>query len=119
MGYSPAEKAFLISPNSLRSLPVFDAFITSMPKVLDFNFKMGNILLSTCLPLLVYCPSPQRYIHDGNHLPIYSLWLLKPHVRQSWLMSLNIILYKVFDSIDSFDSNFDFIVSIHTILSRL
>ncbi len=95
MGYSPAEKAFLISPNSLRGLPVFNAFITSMPKVLDFNFKMGNILLTTCLPLLVYCPSPQRYIHDGNHLPVYSIWLLKPHVRQSWLMSLNIILYKV------------------------
>ena len=95
MGYSPSEKAFLISPNNLRGLPVYNAFITSMPKVLDFNFKMGNILLSTCLPLLVYCPSPDRYIHDGNHLPVYSLWLLKPQVRLSWLMSLNIILYKV------------------------
>lgn len=96
LGYSPAEKTFLILPNHLRLLPVFSAFITAMPKVLDFNHKMGNILLSTCIPLLIYCPSPQRYVHESNHLPLYSIWLLNSHVRQSWLMSVLIIMYKVF-----------------------
>jgi hypothetical protein len=129
LGYSPTEKTFLITPSNLRSLPVFSAFITAMPKVLDFNHKMGGILLSTCIPLLVYCPSPQKYLHDAsffsnsassstshhhfsshhghhshhghsaisrrNFLPFYSLYLLKSHVRQSWLTSVLIILYKV------------------------
>ena len=95
LGYSPVEKSFLILPNHLRSLPVFSAFITAMPKVLDFNYKMGNILLSTCIPLLIYSPSPQRYVHESNQLPLYSLWLLNSHVRQSWLMSVLIIMYKV------------------------
>ena len=130
LGYSPTEKAFLIPPSYLRSLPVFSAFITAMPKVLDFNHKMGGILLSTCIPLLIYCPSPQKYLSDfsffsfsvssssshhhhsshhghhshghgghssssQHHLPFYSLYLLKSHVRQSWLTSVLIILYKV------------------------
>ena len=128
LGYSPTEKTFLIPPSYLRSLPVFSAFITAMPKVLDFNHKMGGILTSTCIPLLIYCPSPQKYLNDasffsyysassssshhhhsshhGHHghghsqtsrniLPFYSLYLLKSHVRQSWLTSVLIILYKV------------------------
>lgn len=104
LGYSPVEKSFLILPNHLRNLPVFSAFITAMPKVLDFNYKMGNILLSTCIPLLIYCPSPQKYNHESNQLPLYSLWLLNSHVRQSWLMSVLIIMYKVcFLSLPSFN----------------
>ena len=95
LGYSSAEKTFLILPNHLRPLPVFSAFITAMPKVLDFNHKMGNILLSTFIPLLIYCPSPQRYAYETQHLPLYSIWLLNSHVRQSWLMSVLIIMYKV------------------------
>lgn len=88
----------MIPPHRLRSLPVFSAFATAMPKVLDFNHKMGTILLSTCLPLLTYCPSPQRYVHDSwtgqTHLPLYSLYHLKSHVRSSWLTAVLIILYK-------------------------
>lgn len=95
LGYSPSEKLFLIPPNYLRSLPVFSAFITSMPKVLDFNLSMGSILLGTYIPLLIYCPSPQKTAQEmSNHMPLYSLWMLKPHVRQSWLTSVMIILYK-------------------------
>lgn len=61
LGYSPSEKVFHVAPHNLRQLPVFNAFLTSMPKVLDFNMKMGTILLSTCLPLLIYAPSPIRF----------------------------------------------------------
>ncbi|RWS30132.1 protein unc-79-like protein [Leptotrombidium deliense] len=94
LGYSPTEKMFLITPSSLRNLPTFNAVIASMPKVLDFNYKMGTLLLTTCLPLLIYCPSPLRYISEASLSPHYSLWLLQPHVRRSWLMSVFIIMYK-------------------------
>ncbi|KAI1290734.1 Protein unc-79 -like protein [Halotydeus destructor] len=94
LGYSPSEKVFSISPAALRELPVFNAFITSMPKVLDFNMKMGNILLTTCLPLLIYAPSPQKYFQELVHAPLYSLWHLHPHQRQTWLMVVQIIMYK-------------------------
>ena len=73
-----------------------------MPKVLDFNLQMGNILLTSYVSLLIYCPSPQKAVQEvTNHLPLYSLWLLKPHVRQSWLTSVMIILYKVSSSLSA------------------
>lgn len=95
LGFSPTDKTFLVSAANLRSFPVFNAVITSMPKVLDFNFKMGTILLSTFIPLLIYCPSAHQYTPDLTKRPHYSIWSLQPHVRQSWLMSVMIILYKV------------------------
>jgi len=95
LGFSQIEKTFLISSSSLRNFPVFNAVITSMPKVLDFNFKMGSMLLSIFLPLLIYSPSHHKYNITSNHLPLYSIWLLQSHVRQSWLMSVFIIMYKV------------------------
>uniref|UniRef100_T1KYI8 Uncharacterized protein n=1 Tax=Tetranychus urticae TaxID=32264 RepID=T1KYI8_TETUR len=94
LGFSPSEKQFLVTAANLRTFPVFNAVIASMPKVLDFNFKMGNMLLSTFLPLLIFCPSSQKYVADLMVKPAYSLWLLQPHVRQSWLMSVLIVLYK-------------------------
>ena len=111
LGFSPSEKQFLITPNKLRKSPVFNAFITSLPKVLDFNHKMGNLLASTLIvPLLIYAPSPQRFIGDyfyhpfnGNtnvnanpntSMPYYSLFMLEPHCRESWLMSVQILMYK-------------------------
>ncbi|XP_067119858.1 protein unc-79 homolog isoform X2 [Centruroides vittatus] len=93
MGYSPTEKGFLIPPHKLRSSPVFNPFITSISKVLDFNFKMGTVLLQICLPVLIYCPSPQRYSHEPQP-PNYSLWLLHSYIRQSWLLAVMVIMYK-------------------------
>lgn len=109
LGFSPSEKQFLITPNKLRKSPVFNAVITSLPKVLDFNHKMGNLLSSTLIvPLLIYAPSPQRFIGDyfahpfnGNvnmnpntSMPYYSLFMLEPHCRESWLMAVQILMYK-------------------------
>ncbi|CAN8031368.1 unnamed protein product, partial [Ixodes persulcatus] len=93
LGYSQSEKGFLISPSKLRMSPVFNAFLVSMPKVLDYNFRIGSVLLSTCMPVLIYCPSPQRYSHE-HASPRYSLWLLDPPARHSWLMAVLVILYK-------------------------
>lgn len=95
LGYSPTDKSFLVSASNLRTFPVFNAVIASMPKVLDFNFNMGTMLLGTFLPLLLYCPSAHRYSADLTKKPHYSIWSLQPHVRQSWLMSVMIIMYKV------------------------
>lgn len=94
MGYSIARKNFLISASNLRLLPVFNAFLTSLPKVLDFNYSLGTILPDTFLPVLIYCPAPDNYHYDSMKNPTYSLWLLNPMVRQSWLMSVMTFLYK-------------------------
>jgi len=94
MGYSVARKNFLIAATNLRLLPVFSAYLTSLPKVLDFNYSLGTILLETCLPVLIYCPAPEDVQFDAIKVPNYSLWLLNPLMRQSWLMSVMVLLYK-------------------------
>ena len=63
-------------------------------QVLDKNFSLGNIILPVSMSLLQYCPSPQRYASDYQP-PNYSLWLLEPTNRLSWLQALCVILYKV------------------------
>ncbi|XP_023216123.1 protein unc-79 homolog [Centruroides sculpturatus] len=90
MGYSPTEKGFLIPPHKLRYI-LNDFYCNS--EILDFNFKMGTVLLQICLPVLIYCPSPQRYSHEPQP-PNYSLWLLHSYIRQSWLLAVMVIMYK-------------------------
>ena len=63
-------------------------------QVLDRNFALGNMILPVSMALLQYCASPQRYASDSQP-PNYSIWLLEPHVRRSWLTALLVILYKV------------------------
>lgn len=94
MGYSIARKNFLIPASNLRLLPVFNAFLTSLPKVLDFNYQLGSIILDTCLPVLIYCPATEDTQYDSIRTPTYSLWLLNPLMRQSWLLSVMAFLYK-------------------------
>lgn len=63
-------------------------------QILDYNFAMGNHLLTMCLSVLVCCPSPHKY--PSEHFPPnYSLWLLTPYCRHSWLQSTLVIMYKV------------------------
>lgn len=69
-------------------------FCFFLPQVLDKNFSLGNIILPVSLSLLQLCPSPQRYASDYQ-APTYSLWVLEPHIRRSWLNALLVILYKV------------------------
>ncbi|CAM1320186.1 UNC79 (predicted) [Pycnogonum litorale] len=93
LGYSTSERGFFIPPFRLRCSPVFNACISTLPKVLDRNLSIGMQMMSTWLPLLIYCPSPQRFANEYQPTN-YSLWLLDPHVRTSWLMSVLVILYK-------------------------
>ncbi|XP_050714372.1 protein unc-79 homolog isoform X4 [Eriocheir sinensis] len=92
MGFSPQERCFSVSPTRLRSSPVFNAFLSNLPHVLDHNFGMGTVLLPTCLPVLQFCAAPHRVV--DLRYPTYSLWCLQPHPRRYWLKSVLTFLYK-------------------------
>ncbi|XP_064117132.1 protein unc-79 homolog isoform X3 [Macrobrachium nipponense] len=92
MGFSPTEHCFSVSPARLRSSPVFNAFLSNLPHVLDHNFKMGTSLLPTCLPVLQFCAAPHRVV--DLRYPAFSLWCLQPHPRRYWLSSVLTFLYK-------------------------
>ncbi|XP_042883659.1 protein unc-79 homolog isoform X4 [Penaeus japonicus] len=92
MGFSPQERCFSISPARLRSSPVFNAFLSNLPHVLDHNFCMGISLLPSCLPVLQFCAAPHRVV--DLRYPTFSLWGLQPHARRCWLKSVLTLLYK-------------------------
>ncbi|XP_054711004.1 protein unc-79 homolog [Uloborus diversus] len=95
LGYSQnqGEGRFLLPPHKIRSSAIFSTFLLCMPKVLDNNFTMGNFLLPMCMSVLVCCPSPLKYPSE-HYPPTYSLWLLDPFCRHSWLQSTLVIMYK-------------------------
>nr|XP_045612898.1 protein unc-79 homolog isoform X4 [Procambarus clarkii] len=92
MGFSPQERCFSILPSKIRASPVFNAFLSNLPHVLDHNFSMGTLLLPTCLPVLQFCSAPHR-VADLRY-PGFSLWCLQPHPRKYWLKSVLTFLYK-------------------------
>lgn len=94
LGYNSNDKTFFIPPARMRSSPVFNSFVSTLPQVLDQNFRVGGTLLPLALTILQYCPAPSKNAGQRAH-PSYSLWYLEPHVRRTWLMSLIVILYKV------------------------
>ncbi|CAL1284324.1 unnamed protein product [Larinioides sclopetarius] len=91
--YNQGEGRFLLPPYKVRSSKVFSTFLMCMPKVLDYNFAMGNYLQTTFLSVLVSCPSPQRYPSE-HYPPSYSLWMLDSFCRHSWLQATLVIMYK-------------------------
>ncbi|XP_050313784.1 protein unc-79 homolog isoform X3 [Anthonomus grandis grandis] len=95
LGYSQTDRGIYLPPQSLRASPAFNVFLANLPQVMDQNHLMGRILFPTCLILLQYAPSP-FYISSSMDFqqPLYSLWVLEPHLRKNWLMSLVVILYK-------------------------
>ncbi|XP_071963470.1 protein unc-79 homolog isoform X2 [Antedon mediterranea] len=100
LGFSKTEKLFKIAPHQLRESSVFNAFIAGIAKVMDYNIKLGTKILPLVVELLKYCPSPQKTPHHRQHQD-YTLFFLEPHCRQSWLMTILVILYKY--DIDSAD----------------
>ncbi|VVC24664.1 Hypothetical protein CINCED_3A004663 [Cinara cedri] len=90
LGYNYNEKGFLLPPEKLRVLPVFNSFLSNLPQMLDQNFTMGHVIAPTALLLLQYCPSPEAHSINAT----YSLWFLEPMARKSWLMSVMVFLYK-------------------------
>ncbi|CAD5115352.1 DgyrCDS4332 [Dimorphilus gyrociliatus] len=93
LGYNQIEKSFSVPPYKLRNSAVFNAFLAGLPHVLDRNFALGNIIFPIAYLLLKYCASPQRYASDYQP-PNYTLWLLDPHCRLTWLQTFLVILYK-------------------------
>ena len=77
----------------VRSTPVFSAFVTGIPQVLDRNPDWGKEILPLTLQLLLFCPAPE--VVNKCRKPNYTLGILESHVRHSWLMTLLIYLYKV------------------------
>ncbi|XP_033097176.1 protein unc-79 homolog [Anneissia japonica] len=100
VGFSKLDKLFTIAPHQLRESSVFNAFIAGIAKVMDYNIKLGKKILPLVVELLKYCPSPQKTPHHRQHQD-YTLFFLEPHCRQSWLMTILVILYKY--DLDSMD----------------
>lgn len=79
---------------------MFNAFLANLPQMLDQNHVMGANILEAALHTLLYAPSTATVASansESSHNIIYSysLWRLEPHVRRSWLMSVEVIMYKV------------------------
>lgn len=88
------------SPLIDRTSSVFNAFLANLPQMLDQNHVMGANILEAALHTLLYAPSTATVASansESSHNIIYSysLWRLEPHVRRSWLMSVEVIMYKV------------------------
>lgn len=104
LGYSQIDRTFYVTPSRLRSSAVFNAFISTLPQMLDQNHLMGWSLLPTVFHVLLYSPSTAT-ISNANTEPglsinyNYSLWRLDPHLRRNWLMAVEVILYKVKNNI--------------------
>ena len=97
LGYSMSENSFLLGAYDLRRKPIFSSFLSALPDVLDLNLPVGALLLPTAFPILVYSPAGPRFVYQSDidsFTPNYSLWLLQPHLRLSWLNTLIVILYK-------------------------
>lgn len=79
---------------------MFNAFLANLGQMLDQNHVMGASILEAVLHTLLYAPSTATVASansESSHNIIYSysLWRLEPHVRRSWLMSVEVIMYKV------------------------
>lgn len=100
LGYSPIDRTFHITPSRLRSSAVFNAFISTLPQMLDQNHLMGWSLLPAVFHILLYSPSPATNSSANTEPGLtiaynYSLWRLSQHLRRNWLMAVEVILYKV------------------------
>ena len=76
-----------------RLFPVFHAYMAGIVQVLDQNQEWGNELLNLTLQLLLFCAAPKP--HKRTQTPEFSLICIPPFMRQTWLMALLVILYKV------------------------
>lgn len=97
-------KYFLIH----RTSSVFNAFLSTLPQMLDQNHLMGGSILEAVLHVLLYAPSNAPVASansESSHNIIYSysLWRLEPHVRRNWLMAVQVIMYKVYRALKETD----------------
>ncbi|MGH0150872.1 UNVERIFIED_CONTAM: hypothetical protein FKN15_018982 [Acipenser sinensis] len=93
LGYDQQEGCFMIAPQKMRTSTCFNAFIAGISLVMDYNIHMGKHLLPLVVQVLKYCTCPQLR-HYFQQPPRCSLWSLRPHIRQMWLKTLLVVLYK-------------------------
>ncbi|CAL8300323.1 unnamed protein product, partial [Boreogadus saida] len=93
LGFDQQEGCFMIAPQKMRTTTCFNAFIAGIAQVMDYNIGLGKQLLPLVVQVLKYCTCPQLR-HYFQQPPRCSLWALRPHIRQMWLKTLLVILYK-------------------------
>ena len=82
--------------NSSRRRPVFHAFIANVPKLVDYNFSLGTVLLPFFLSFLQFSTCSNASMQFYEHIAASNtLGRIDPSLRDSWLLTLIIILYKV------------------------
>ena len=100
-------------PSKIRSTPTVNAFLASLPQMLDYNFALGETLLLNTILVLQKLPFPPRYasswqqshtLMQESHLFQgcgFSLWYLEPSLRKNWLLATVVIFYKYNINADS------------------
>jgi hypothetical protein len=79
-----------------RRSPVFHASLSNLPKVVDYNFNLGTVLLPFFLSFLQFSTCSNATMQFYEHISASNtLGRIDPSLRDSWLMILIIILYKV------------------------
>jgi len=95
LGYNQTNRQFISLPSKIRRCPVFYAFLSNLPKVLDYNFNFGTILLPFFLAFLQFSTCSNATMQFYEHISASNtLGRIDPSLRDSWLMILIIILYK-------------------------
>ena len=81
---------------SFRRSPVFHAFLSNLPKAVDYNFSLGTALLPFFLSFLQFSTCSNATMQFYEHISASNtLGRIDPSLRDSWLMILIIVLYKV------------------------
>ncbi|CAF2900291.1 unnamed protein product [Rotaria sp. Silwood2] len=95
LGYNQTNRTFVTLPSKIRRSPVFHAFLSNLPKVLDYNFNLGSLLLQFFLSFLQFSTCSNATMQFYDHISASNtLGRIDPSLRDSWLMTLIIILYK-------------------------
>ncbi|UJR25060.1 hypothetical protein I4U23_006420 [Adineta vaga] len=95
LGYNQTNRTFVNLPSKIRRTPVFHAFLSNLPKVLDYNFNLGTVLLPFFLSFLQFSTCSNASVQFYEHIAASNtLGRIDPSLRNSWLMILIIILYK-------------------------
>jgi hypothetical protein len=95
LGYNQTNRQFISLPSKIRRSPVFHAFLSNLPKVVDYNFNLGTVLLPFFLSFLQFSTCSNATMQFYEHISASNtLGRIDPSLRNSWLMILIIILYK-------------------------
>nr|XP_026693910.1 protein unc-79 homolog isoform X5 [Ciona intestinalis] len=91
--YSEHMSYFTCTPAVLRSCIGLSTFLLNLPLILDHNMNLGNVILPMVLSLLEHVTSSGSSTKDMELEP-RSLNFLLDSCKSSWLLCIQIILYK-------------------------